>query len=235
MTWVTTWIGGRVPARPSSAVVIAAAASVAVAGWFFGAFPASAASGYGFLGPAHFTAPPLTYAKGDNPKSLPFGTPVSSSGPASSPARNHLDTIQASQIVGNVGWAIANLGQSGNGYEYPLYSTNHGKTWTTAGPYFHGPWADAPAWVGALQVYSTKFAVAYVQGGQTLYVTDDGGRQWYSSVAFSYIVSVTCTVSANPKSSPGTIWVAVSKTGKGPATYVFTSSDGGHKWARRAE
>lgn len=224
-----------VPRWRGRAFVTVALALPAIAGSFIGAFPAGASSSYGFLGPAHFTAPPLTYAKGDNPRSLDFGTPVSLSGPTSSAGRNHLDSFVASQYVGNVGWAIAYLGPSGGGFEYPLYSTNHGKTWTTDGPYFHGPWADAPAWVGALQVYSTKFAVAYAQGGQTLYATDDGGRHWYRSLAFSYIVSVTGTVSTNPKSSPGTIWVAVSKTGKGPAKYVFASSDGGRKWARRAE
>lgn len=225
----------QVSARRGCAFVTVAATLAAATGFFIGAVPSSAASGYGFLGPAHFTAPSLTYAKGGNPKSLDFGTPVSTAGPTSSSARNHLDKLYASQFVGNAGWAIATLGHNGNGFEYPLYSTNHGKTWVTDGPYFFGPWADAPAWVGALQVYSTKFAVAYAQGGQTLYATDDGGRHWYRSLAFSYIVSVTCTVSANPRSSPGTIWVAVSKTGKGPEKYVFTSSDGGRKWVRHAE
>lgn len=224
----------RVPRRRSRAFVTVASALAAIAGLFIGAFPASAASGNGFFGPTHFTAPPLTYAKGDNPKSLDFGTPVSLSGPSSSSARNHLDSFLASKFVGNVGWAIAYLGQHGNGYEYPLYSTNHGKTWTTDGPYFHGPWADAPAWVGAFRAYTANFAVAYSQGGQTLYATDDGGRHWYMSFAFSYIVSVSLTTNTNATSATGTIRVAVSKTGNAPAKYVFTSSDGGRKWVRHA-
>jgi photosystem II stability/assembly factor-like uncharacterized protein len=206
----------------------------AVAGLFIGVFPANAASANSLFGPTHFTAPPLTYAKGDNPKSLDFGTPVSLTGPPSSSARNHLDSFLSSRFVGNVGWAIAELGQSGNGYEYPLHSINHGKTWTTDGPYFHGPWADAPAWVGALRAYTANVAVAYSQGGQTLYATDDGGRHWYVSFAFTCIVSVFHTVSTNATSAPGTIRVAVSKTGNAPAKYVFTSSDGGRKWVRHA-
>jgi len=211
-----------------------ASALVAIGGVVFAAFPASAESSDGFFGPSRFTAPPLTYTKGDNPKSLAFGTPVSLSGPPSSSARNHLDSFQASQFIGNVGWAIANLGQSGNGFEYPLYSANHGKSWTTDGPYFHGPWADAPAWVGSLQAYSATFAVAYSQGGQTLYATDDGGRHWYSVLAFSSIVSVAHTMTTNRTSATGTIRVAVSKTGNAPAKYVFTSGDGGRKWVRHA-
>ena len=221
----------QVLARRKRAIVILACALPAIAGLFIGAFQASAASGYGFLGPAHFTAPRLTYAKGDNPKSLDFGTRVSLSGPPSSTARNHLDGFQARQFVGNVGWAIANLGGKGNGFEYPLYSTDYGKTWTTDGPYFHGPWADAPAWVGTLRAYTADFAVAYDERGQTLYATDDGGRHWYRSLAFSYIVGVTHTTSTT---ATGTIQVAVSKTGNTPAMYVFTSNDGGRKWFRRA-
>jgi hypothetical protein len=221
----------RVPRRRGRAFVTVAFALPAVIGLFIDAFPASAGSSYGFLGPAHFTASLLTYAKGDNPKSLHFGTPVSLSGPSSSSARNHLSIIEASQLVGNVGWAIALLGQSGNGFEYPLHSTNHAKTWTTDGPYFEGPWADAPAWVGSLQAYTAKFAVAYELKGQTLYVTDDGGRHWYSSLAFSSIVSVSHTPST---SATGTLRVAVSETGNAPAKYVFTSSDGGRKWVRHA-
>jgi len=224
----------RVPRRRCRAFVPLLSALAAIAGLFIGAFPSSAASDNSFFGPTHFTAPPLTYAKGDNPKSLDFGTPVSLSGPPSSSARNHLDSIVASQFVGNVGWAIANLGQGGNGYEYPPYSTNHGKTWTTDGPYFHGPWANAPAWVGALRAYTANFGVAYARGGQTLYATDDGGRHWYASFAFSYIVSVSRTVSTNSTSTAGAIRVAVSKTGNAPAKSVFTSSDGGRKWVRHA-
>ena len=221
----------QVLARRRRAIVVLASALPAIAGLFIGAFPAGAASGYGFLGPAHFTASPLTYAKGDNPKSLNFGTRVSLSGPPSSKARNHLDGFQARTFVGNVGWAIANLGGKGNGFEYPLYSANHGETWTTDGPYFHGPWADAPAWVGTLRAYTADFAVAYDERGQTLYVTDDGGRHWYRSLAFSSIVSVTHTASTT---AIGTLRVAVSETGNAPAIYVFTSNDGGRKWFRRA-
>jgi len=196
----------QVLARRRRAIVVLASALPAIAGLFIGAFPAGAASGYGFLGPAHFTASPLTYAKGDNPKSLNFGTRVSLSGPPSSKARNHLDGFQARTFVGNVGWAIANLGGKGNGFEYPLYSANHGETWTTDGPYFHGPWADAPAWVGTLRAYTADFAVAYDERGQTLYVTDDGGRHWYRSLAFSSIVSVTHTASTT---AIGTLRVAL--------------------------
>ena len=224
----------RVPRKPNRAFVTVAFALTAIAGLFIGAFPASAASGNSFFGPTHFTAPPLTYAKGDNPKSLDFGTRVSLSGPPSSTARNHLDGFEARKFVGNVGWAIANLGTKGNGFEYPLYSTNHGKTWTTDGPYFFGPWADAPAWVGTLRAYSTKFAVAYEEKGQTLYATDDGGRHWFRSLAFSYIVSVSRTALSTFSAATGTIQVAVSKTGNAPAKYVFTSSDGGRKWVRHA-
>lgn len=211
-----------------------ASAAAAFGGLFIGALPASASSGNGIFGPAHFTAAPFTYAKGDNPKSLDFGTPVSLTGPPSSLARNHLDGFQSTQYVGNVGWAIANLGQVGNGFEYPLYSTNHGKTWTTDGPYFHGPWANAPAWVGKLRAYTATFAVAYQRGGQTLYATDDGGHHWYFSFAFSFIVSVSQTMSRNENPATGTIQVAVSSTGKAPAQYVFSSSDGGRRWVRHA-
>lgn len=223
----------RAPRRRSRAFVTVVAALPAIAGLFIGVFPASAASDSGFFGPSHFTAPAFKYAKGDNPKSLDFGTPVSLSGPSSSSARNHLASFVATKFVGNAGWAIAYLGANGNGYEYPLYSTNHGKTWTTDGPYFHGPWANAPNWAGALQAYSTKLAAAYTRRGQTLYVTDDGGRHWYFSYAFSYIVSVRYFPSANANLA-GTLQVAVSKTGNAPAMYVFTSSDGGRKWVRHA-
>ena len=221
----------RVQRSRSRRLIIAAFSLPAIAGLSLSPSLVGAASGYGFLGPAHFTAPALTYAKGDNPRSLDFGTRVSLSGPPSSTARNHLDGFQARQFVGNVGWAIANLGGKGNGFEYPLYSTNHGKTWTTDGPYFHGPWADAPAWVGTLRAYSAGFAVAFSEGGQTLYATDDGGRHWYRSLAFSYIVGVTRTTGPT---AAGILQVAVSKTGNTPTMYVFTSNDGGHKWFRRA-
>ena len=210
----------------------AASAVFAIVGLFVDGSAANAISGGGFFGPASFTAPSLTYAKGDNPKSLDFGTPVSLSGPSSSTARNHLDGFQARQFVGNVGWAIANLGGDGNGYEYPLRSTNRGKTWATDGPYFHGPWANAPAWVSSLQAFSATFAVAYEPEGQTMYATDDGGRHWYSILAFSYIVNVSHVASTSTTSAPGIIRVSVSKSGNAPAKYVFTSTDGGRTWVR---
>lgn len=206
----------------------------AIAGLFIDLLPVSAASNNSSFGPSHFAAEPLTYATGDNPKSLNFGTPVSLSGSPTSVARNRLIGFQAKRYLGNVGWALASLGQGGNGYEYPLYSTNHGATWVTDGPYFHGPWADAPDWAGAIQAYTAKFAVAYTRGGQTLYVTDDGGHHWYASLAFSSIVSVSHSVSPTPIPGVGTIRVAVSMTGNAPAKYVFTSSDGGRNWVRHA-
>jgi hypothetical protein len=100
----------RVPRRRPLTFFAAAPALAATAGLLLSIFPADAAPDNGFFGPIHFTAQLLTYAKGDNQKSLGFGTPVSLSGPPSSRARNHLDIMQASQLVGNVGWAIANLG-----------------------------------------------------------------------------------------------------------------------------
>lgn len=219
------------PSRRSRAFVAVSFALLTISGLSIGAVQASASSGDGIFGPARFTSTPVTYATGGNPKSLDFGTPVSLSGPPSSSARNHLISFQATHYVGGVGWALASLGQDGNGFEYPLYSTNHGMTWATDGPYFHGPWANAPNWAGALRVYSATFAVAYTQGGQKLYATDDGGRHWYYSFAFSYIVSVSHT---NTASATGIIRVAVSKTGTAPAIYEFTSSDGGRKWVRHA-
>lgn len=206
----------------------------AITGLTIAFVPVSAASNSSSFGPSHFAAEPLTYATGDNPKSLNFGTPVSSSGSPTSVARNHLISFQAKRYLGHVGWALASLGQAGNGYEYPLYSTNHGATWVTDGPYFHGPWADAPDWAGAIQVYTARCAVAYTRGGQTLYVTDDGGHHWYASLAFSSIVSVTHSVRSASTPGVGTIRVAVSITGNAPAKYVFTSSDGGRNWVRRS-
>lgn len=83
---------------------------------------------------------------------------------------------------------------------------------------------------------SARMQIRHVgsRDGQNLYATDDGGRRWYSSFAFSYIVSVTYSPSAHAASASGTIQVAVSKTGQAPAKYVFTSSDGGRKWVRHA-
>ena len=209
---------------------ISAFASVAVTGISLGALPAGAGSNW--FGPAHFSAQLLVSEGTGNLRPLTFGTPVSSSLPSS--ARNRLNGFEAMSYLGSVGWAVGDLGQRGNSYEYPLYSTNHGETWTTAGPYFHGPWANGPNAVNRIRAFTTMIVMAYNTTGQIIFVSDDGGRHWYDSNAFSYIVSVSHVVSPTSTSPAGTIRIAVSKSGEAPARYVFTSMDSGREWVRHA-
>jgi hypothetical protein len=106
---------------------------------------------------------------GDNPKPLKFGSVVPTSEVTAPDACASLVT----SFVGGTGYALGCI----KSFQYPLFTRNGGATWTIAGPYFSGPWADAGAGATRIQIVSQNAALAY--GNQWIYATDDGGRHWY--------------------------------------------------------
>jgi hypothetical protein len=157
-----------------------------------------------------------------NPKPIKFGTPVTARELGTSP--NLSDSITTS-IASEDGYALGDI----NGFQYPLFTSNHGTNWAIAGPYFSGPWADAGA--GAFQVHIVNSQVALAYGNQWIYDTTDGGRHWYVADIFDSVWGTGIVKES------GAIELVTDAVQSGQKNYYsivasaqYRSSDGGRTW-----
>jgi hypothetical protein len=120
------------------------------------------------------------------------------------------------------GFALAAVRQA----EYPVVTTDGGKTWRTNGPALHLDAAQAPLSVTDIGMANrhTRFACC---GGQVVDATGDGGRHWWRAFLGDLVLAVT--------SRPGGELIAVAQvaanaSGTKAANWVYVSKDGGHHW-----
>ena len=117
------------------------------------------------------------------------------------------------------GFAMAQVGQA----QYPVATTDGGKTWKTNGPYLHLDAAQAPLAVTNIGVGNQKTMFACC-GGQVVDATGDGGKHWYQALLGDTVLSVIAP-------GNGKRLVAVAQNGSSKATnLVYVSTDGGHHW-----
>lgn len=150
----------------------------------------------------------------------PFGALV--------PASDAVAPAAPAAASGKVRFALGNV----EGFQYPLRTTDAGRTWRVDGPWFAGPWADGASFAGTMTTFSSNVAAAW-GNGQVLYTTVDAGRHWYM-LFFPGTVSAI-TESRRPSSSSAEVEFTLTQTSPyGPGlepkeTYV--SRDGGRVWA----
>jgi hypothetical protein len=117
------------------------------------------------------------------------------------------------------GFGMARVGRA----EYPVATSNGGKTWKTNGPYLHLDAAQAPLAVSNIGVGNQKTMFACC-GGQVVDATGDGGKHWYQALLGDTVLSVIAP-------GNGKRLVAVAQNGSNKATnLVYVSTDGGHHW-----
>lgn len=117
------------------------------------------------------------------------------------------------------GFAMAGVGQA----EYPVATTDGGKTWKTNGPFLHLDAAQAPLAVSNVGAGNQKTMFACC-GGQVVDATGDGGKHWYQALLGDTVLSVIAP-------GNGKRLVAVAQNGSSKATnLVYVSTDGGHHW-----
>jgi hypothetical protein len=75
------------------------------------------------------------------------------------------------------GFALASVVDA----DYPVATTDGGKTWRTYGPALHLHAAQAPLAVAFIGAVDRKTVFAW-GGGQVIDATSDGGRNWYSAL-----------------------------------------------------
>lgn len=117
------------------------------------------------------------------------------------------------------GFAMAGVGQA----EYPVATTDGGKTWKTNGPFLHLDAAQAPLAVSNVGAGNQKTMFACC-GGQVVDATGDGGKHWYQALLGDTVLSVIAP-------GNGKRLVAVAQNGSSKArNLVYVSTDGGHHW-----
>ena len=107
------------------------------------------------------------------------------------------------------------------GVEYPLRSTDGGKSWAIGGPFFAVPAADAAAFASEIRQLGPSLVVANLRGGQFLYFTGDGGRSWN-------VAGFGCNIVRPFAVAPDLRLVCQSYFSPQKRTYV--STDGGYRW-----
>jgi hypothetical protein len=138
--------------------------------------------------------------------------------------------VKASRVLGQRiffnatrGFAMAQVGQA----QYPVATSDGGKTWKTNGPYLHLDAAQAPLAVSNIGAGNQKTLFACC-GGQVVDATSDGGKHWYQALLGEMVLSVIAP-------GGGTRLVAVAQSGTGTnvmkaTNLVYVSRDGGHHW-----
>lgn len=121
-------------------------------------------------------------------------------------------------------FALATVG----GFQYPLVSSDGGRTWRNAGHWFAGPWADGAAFADAIVAFSATVAVAWYPGQSTFYVTSDAGRRWYSAWPDGEVTAVTSS------NLGATLVMHVRAYAPARERYEYRCSDGGRRWIRTA-
>ena len=120
------------------------------------------------------------------------------------------------------GFALANVDQA----DYPVATSDGGKTWRTSGPAVHLDAAQAPLAVtesGAATLH-TFFACC---DAQVVDATGDGGKHWWRA----FLGDVVIAVRARPSGELIALaQAAANSSGSQAATWVYVSHDGGHHW-----
>ena len=108
-------------------------------------------------------------------------------------------------------------------FQYPLISSDRGRSWRNAGHWFAGPWADGAAFANTVTTFSATTAAARYPGQNSFYVTSDARRHWYSAWLSGEVTSVASS------NHGATMFVDVRNP---PAVqrYEYRSTDGGRQW-----
>jgi photosystem II stability/assembly factor-like uncharacterized protein len=120
---------------------------------------------------------------------------------------------------GKHGFALASVA----GADYPVATSDGGKTWKTDGPALHLHAAQAPLAVTFIGAVSRKTIFAW-GGGQVIDTTNDGGKHWYRALFQGAPVAVAQDLQRHLNAFVG------SSSGTGTVRYV--SRDGGRTWHR---
>jgi hypothetical protein len=127
------------------------------------------------------------------------------------------------------GFTLAGVGQA----QYPVATTDGGKTWKTDGPALHLDAAQAPLAVSDLGATNQKTIFAF-GGGQVIDATGNGGKQWFRATFEGLPMAVVGGRSghlvafidaSNGTSTKGVTWQYVSKNGG--RTWRFDTTVGG--------
>ena len=118
------------------------------------------------------------------------------------------------------GFALADL----NGAQFPVASTDSGRTWRIAGPYLHVNAADAAESVD--QIGARDARLLFADGSAVVDLTPDAGRHWYqASIATGAVLGVVYEpfthllyAFTQPDRSSGPI-----------PTWLYVSNDGIHR------
>lgn len=89
-------------------------------------------------------------------------------------------------LKGHYGYALAVI----DGDEYPIRTVNGGRSWRVAGTWFATDSADAAAAASSITMFSPLVAAAYA-GGNFVYLTTDGGVQWFTASLWGTTMKVT--------------------------------------------
>jgi photosystem II stability/assembly factor-like uncharacterized protein len=115
------------------------------------------------------------------------------------------------------GFALASPGNA----DYPVATSNGGKTWKTNGPALHLDAAQGPLAVTFVGAVSRKTLFAW-GGGSAIDVTSDGGKHWYRALFQSSPVAVVPDLEGH--------LVAFVAPFNGSAAWHYLSKDGGRTW-----
>jgi len=148
---------------------------------------------------------------------VPYASPVSAASLAQFGPRNPTGTACVATIC-------YSLGTYGGGFEYPVRSTDGGRTWRNAGHWFAGAWADGAAFASRMKVFSASVAAAWFPGQNTFYFTSSAGRKWYSAWPPGAITALT-----GPNGGE-TVVMHVTSYAPARARYLYRTSDGGRTW-----
>ncbi len=155
------------------------------------------------------------------PTPLPYGTPVT---------RENGRIVTGAAFLGDVAWAVEWDGPAGRISQYPIRSSDHGATWTTAGSYLATSGA-AGANVTAVKVFSWRIVIAYSLGANVLDVTWDAGRHWYKAWMPGNILSVSALHGVpTPAGSPASMRVTLRTLGHRAVTRTYSSRTSGRVW-----
>lgn len=164
-------------------------------------------------------------------RAIPFGTGLTTKQLATARSMRGTSSAMITSVLGQEGFALAIVNRD----QYPLSTSNGGKSWTVAGPYFTLPAANAGAGAFVIKMLSRLTALAY--GNQWMYSTNDGSRHWYVADALGTPIATMFWTS--PKYSQPAIVVVLNtasskSSGASHLRIEYESTDGGKTWSRLA-
>jgi hypothetical protein len=116
------------------------------------------------------------------------------------------------------GFALASVGSA----DYPVATSDGGKTWKTDGPALHLHAAQAPLAVVYIGAVNRKKLFAW-GGGQVIDATSDGGKHWYRALfGNGGPVAVVHDFAGHLRAFIGSF--------NGSTTWQYVSKDGGRTW-----